>query len=81
MLSPYCILHLIWFNNKLCRTLKYNSASWAQNGVQNVIDMFDNKGDLYTFADVKFKLNVKDTFLEYNRLVQNIPKNIRQKYG
>lgn len=64
----------LWFNSKLCRAVTCNYVSWVEKGIHNVIDLFDTNGDLFTFDDIKLKFHVKGNFLEYNRLVQNIPK-------
>jgi len=61
----------LWHNNKL--NIEYIPA-WHKKGLLYLGDLFDIHGKLYTWCEVKNKYQIKGTFLDYNRLIINIPK-------
>ena len=62
----------LWYNPK-CNTGELLIQNWFRNGVRNVRDLHNGKGQVLNFQEVKEKYNVKGTLLDYERVLRCIP--------
>ena len=67
----------LWCNSNLSKTEKFLFKNWFEMGVRNVIDIVDTNGYIYDFEQLKQIYNLKGTFLDYQRLVNKLPKTWR----
>ena len=51
---------------------------WYDKSIRNIIDIITENGLIYDFEDLKHKYNIKGTFLDYTRLLRNIPKSWKE---
>ena len=51
--------------------------NWFEMGVRNVIDLVDTNKYIYDFEQLEEIYNLKEPFLDYQRLINKLPKTWR----
>ena len=64
----------LWCNSNLSHNENFLFKNWFEMGVRNVIDIVDTNGYIYDFEQLKQIYNLKGTFLDYQRLINKLPK-------
>ena len=67
----------LWCNSKLSKNENFLFKNWFEMGVRNVIDIVDTNGYIYEFEQLKQIYNLKGTYLDYQRLINKLPKTWR----
>ena len=67
----YCPL---WEQSQFSGNRSFFIKDWYDKGIRNIIDIINENG-LISFEDLK---HIKGTFLDYTRLVRNIPKSWKE---
>ena len=65
-------------NQKFSGNRSFFIKDWYDKGIRNIIDIINENGLIYAFEDLKHKYNIKGTFLDYTRLLRNIPKSWKE---
>ena len=47
---------------------------WYDRGIRNIIDFINENGFICDFVDIKHKYYINEIYLDYIRLLRNIPK-------
>lgn len=71
----YCPL---WENSQISSNGSFFLKDWYDKGIRNILDIINENGLLYDFVDLKNRYNIKGTYLDYARLVRNIPKSWKE---
>ncbi len=76
--EPRKILQLLseplWFNKYIC--IDNNIAffkNWSKKGINKIIDIIDDSGNVSNYTDLIDKYNLKTNFLEYNMVMAALP--------
>ena len=67
----------LWCNSNLSKNENFLFKNWFEMGVRNVIDIVDTNGYIYEFEQLKQIYNLKGTYLDYQRLINKLPKTWR----
>ena len=51
---------------------------WYAKGIKNIKDIINENGLFCDFVEFKPKYNIKGTYLDYTRLLRNIPKPLKE---
>jgi hypothetical protein len=68
----------LWKNNKMANGSLYFDC-WYKKNVINVIDLYGEDGHLLTFEQLKERYRIHGTFIDYYRVLNNIPLEWRQQ--
>ena len=49
--------------------------NWHEKGIRVVFDVSGQNGEFYTFEKLKTMYNIKDTFLDYQYLLNKLPQS------
>ena len=49
--------------------------NWFEKGIRIVFNIIGEKGEFYTFKQLKTMYNFKGTFLDYQYILNNIPQS------
>jgi hypothetical protein len=66
----------IWHNHRI--KFEY-IESWQKRGIYYIYHLYSPDGNLLTFKELKYKYSIKGTYLDYHRLLKNIPNEWRLK--
>jgi len=64
----------LWYNAHF-RNKKMCLQNWAKNGIVFLKDIVDEKGSIVSFQTLKERYHIQGTFLDYEQLKHNIPKD------
>ena len=62
----------LWFNDNIGRG-KIFFKNWHDKGIRTISDILSQTGDIYTLEQLKSNYSIKGTFLDYQKVINNIP--------
>ena len=67
----------IWYNSLMRYPNNLYFPACKDKGIHTVLDLVDEHGKFMTFESLKLNYNINGTFLDYNRVINNIPTRWR----
>ena len=64
----------LWYNENMGRG-NFILKHWYDNGIRVVYDIVAENGEFYTFEQLKVMYNIRGTFLDYQRMLNNISQS------
>ena len=64
----------LWYNENIGRG-NFILKNWYANGIRVVYDIVAKNGEFYTFEQLKVMYNIRGTFLDYQRMLNNISQS------
>ena len=64
----------LWCNTNLSEDGTFLIKSWFEKRIKNVIDILDANGNIYHFEQLKEAYSLKGTFLDYQGLINKLPR-------